>query len=158
MEPKASWTNDDLSAAVGDFLATHTVTTARVSERSEPWSDEELDHAARVYKVMLDTKPVDLNKARHYLDLAVAIDRTVDAIERRMLNISAVLKKHKLPIVPGLNPSGSSAQNVGGNVEPRLVAMLEKNGLFGPDAQQRHELQHHWSAATATPRAPSTPR
>lgn len=155
MQPIARFSDADLTTAVGDFLAHHTVTTGPASQGTE-WSDDELDLAAQVYKTMLDTKPLHLNKAKHYLDLAVVIDRSVDAVERRMMNISAVLKKHGQPIVHGLNPSGTSGQNVGGNVEPRLIAMLEKNGLFGSEAQQRHELHAHWATASQ-PASTSSP-
>ncbi|HTB23690.1 MAG TPA: HNH endonuclease signature motif containing protein [bacterium] len=96
---------------------------------AENWSDEELKAAVDMYLAMAkyeaDRKPY--NKRQIYRELAGRFARTDKAFEFRMQNISAILKEQGKPWVPGLWP----AENIGANVKPRIVALLENGAKTG---------------------------
>jgi hypothetical protein len=86
------------------------------------WSDEELQAAVAGYAEMmrLDADGTPYVKAHYYRLLAEQFGRVEGAFERRMQNISHLLDVRGLKWLQGLKPQ----ENVGANVEPRLVEFL----------------------------------
>lgn len=88
------------------------------------WNDEELAGAVVAYQEMarLELAHEPYNKRQIYRDLAARLGRSPGAFDYRMQNISAVLDELGEYWIPGLKP----AANVGANVKPRLVALLQR--------------------------------
>lgn len=88
------------------------------------WTDEELQAAVASYAEMmrLDAAGKPYVKAHYYRQLAQRFGRVEGAFERRMQNISYLLDSRGLEWLQGLKPQ----ENVGPNVEPRLVAFLDE--------------------------------
>ncbi|MBU7575481.1 MAG: HNH endonuclease [Hydrogenophaga sp.] len=86
------------------------------------WTDEELQASVASYAEMmrLDAAGTPYVKAHYYRQLAKEFDRVEGAFERRMQNISYLLDSRGLTWLQGLKPQ----ENVGANVEPRLVEFL----------------------------------
>lgn len=86
------------------------------------WTDEELQAAVAGYAEMmrLDAAGTPYVKAHYYRRLAEQFGRVEGAFERRMQNISHLLDARGLKWLQGLKPQ----ENVGANVEPRLVEFL----------------------------------
>jgi hypothetical protein len=86
------------------------------------WTDEELQAAVAGYAEMmrLDAAGMPYVKAHYYRRLAEQFGRVEGAFERRMQNISHLLDARGLKWLQGLKPQ----ENVGANVEPRLVEFL----------------------------------
>src|SRR4051812_6689668 len=91
---------------------------------AEEWSDAELAAAVDAYNEMARRNAASLpySKKEVYRDLAERFGRTEKAFEYRMQNISAVLSELGRPWIPGLKP----ASNVGTNVKPRIIALLQR--------------------------------
>lgn len=91
---------------------------------SEDWTDEELEAAVTAYMEMtrLEAEHKPYAKRPIYRDLSKRFGRTEKAFEYRMQNISAVLVELGRPWLRGLKP----ATNVGKNVRPRLIALLQR--------------------------------
>lgn len=88
------------------------------------WSDEELKASVASYREMmlLDAAETPYVKAHYYRRLAERFGRAEGAFERRMQNISHLLDVRGLDWLQGLKPQ----ENVGVNVEPRLLAFLDE--------------------------------
>lgn len=88
------------------------------------WTDEELNASVASYREMLLLEKADKPyvKAHYYRQLAERFNRAEGAFERRMQNISYLLDARGLVWLQGLKPQ----ENVGANVEPRLLAFLEE--------------------------------
>jgi hypothetical protein len=86
------------------------------------WSDDELKASVESYREMmaLDAIGKPYVKARYYQKLAERFGRVAGAFERRMQNISHLLEARGLQWLQGLKPQ----ENIGANVEPRLLAFL----------------------------------
>ena len=86
------------------------------------WTDEELQASVASYAEMmrLDAAGTPYVKAHYYRRLAEQFGRVEGAFERRMQNISHLLDARGLKWLQGLKPQ----ENVGANVEPRLVEFL----------------------------------
>lgn len=86
------------------------------------WTDEELQASVASYAEMmrLDAAGTPYVKALYYRRLAEQFGRVEGAFERRMQNISYLLDSRGLKWLQGLKPQ----ENVGANVEPRLVEFL----------------------------------
>jgi hypothetical protein len=94
-------------------------------KRGQPqidWTDEELQAAVAGYAEMmrLDAAGTPYVKAHYYRRLAEQFGRVEGAFEGRMQNISHLLDARGLKWLQGLKPQ----ENVGANVEPRLVEFL----------------------------------
>ncbi len=91
---------------------------------AEDWSDAELAAAVEAYNKMakLEVQRKPYSKRQVYRDLASRFERTEKAFEYRMQNISAVLDDLGKNWIPGLKPAG----NVGANVRPRILALMER--------------------------------
>ncbi|WP_143098218.1 HNH endonuclease signature motif containing protein [Variovorax sp. OK605] len=89
------------------------------------WNDEELAAAVDAYQAMarMEVARKPYNKKKIYRELAAQFGRSPGAFDYRMQNISAVLKELNQYWIPGLKP----AENVGANMKPRLVALLQKS-------------------------------
>ncbi|MCO4862858.1 HNH endonuclease [Cupriavidus sp. WGlv3] len=87
------------------------------------WSDAELAASVGAYKKMAQSYLAGqrVNKSAIYRELEGQFGRSAKAFERRMQNISAVLRDLGSGWVPGLMP----AKHVGPNVQPRIVALLD---------------------------------
>jgi hypothetical protein len=98
-------------------------TEVEVRHRVE-WTDEELQASVACYREMmlLDAASKPYVKAHYYRQLAERFNRVEGAFERRMQNISYLLDTRGLEWLHGLKPQ----ENVGVNVEPRLLAFLEE--------------------------------
>jgi hypothetical protein len=98
------------------------------------WADEELQAAVASYAEMmrLDAAGKPYVKAHYYRQLAQRFGRVEGAFERRMQNISYLLDSHGLEWLQGLKPQ----ENIGPNVEPRLLAFLDE--LFSELASSRN--------------------
>ena len=88
------------------------------------WSDEELKASVASYRemILLDAAGTSYVRAHYYRQLAERFGRVEGAFERRMQNISYLLDARGLEWLQGLKPQ----ENVGANVEPRLLAFLEE--------------------------------
>ena len=88
------------------------------------WSDDELAGAVDAYQQMaqLELAHKPYNKREIYRALSARFDRTPGAFDYRMQNISAVLDELGEYWIPGLKPAG----NVGANVKPRLIALIQR--------------------------------
>lgn len=88
------------------------------------WTDEELQASVECYREMmrLEGAGTPYVKAHYYSRLAERFARAAGAFERRMQNISFLLDSRGLEWLPGLKPQ----QNIGTNVEPRLLAILRE--------------------------------
>ena len=97
---------------------------------TENWSDGELAGAIDAYQEMakLEAARKPYSKRQFYRDLAKRFGRTEKSFEYRMQNISAVLAEVGKGWIPGLKPAG----NVGSNVKPRIVALLERHEKSTP--------------------------
>ena len=91
---------------------------------SDDWSDDELAAAVDAYDEMsrLEALQKPYSKKEFYRTLAGKYSRSEKAFEFRMQNISAVRDELKMGWIPGLKP----AKNVGTNVRPRLVKLIER--------------------------------
>lgn len=91
---------------------------------ADNWTDEELAAAVKAYAEMAEMEAArkPYSKREVYRELAKRFSRTEKAFEYPMQNISAVLNELGRPRLPGLKPAG----NVGADVKPRLVALLEQ--------------------------------
>lgn len=88
------------------------------------WTDEELKASVASYREMmlLDVAGKAYIKAHYYRQLAERFGRVEGAFERRMQNISYLLDSRGLQWLNGLKPQ----ENIGVNVEPRLLSFLEE--------------------------------
>lgn len=87
------------------------------------WSNEELLASVEAYRQMAEKQGAGLSysKKQVYEELAARFDRTANAFEYRMHNISAVLNELGLPWIPGLKPT----MNVGTNMKVRLIQLIQ---------------------------------
>ena len=94
----------------------------------EAWSEDELRASVEAYADMYiaDTEGRRVNKAQVYRDLEARFGRRNKAFERRMMNISNVVKQLGGTPVKGLLP----AANIGASTEPKLRAMVIENGFL----------------------------
>ncbi|MBV7474101.1 HNH endonuclease signature motif containing protein [Pseudoxanthomonas sp. PXM05] len=97
-----------------------------MAEEGTSWSDRELAAAVVAYRKMqeLDAAGVSYNKSKVYRDLGSRFGRDAGAFERRMQNISALLRDMGQPWLKGLAP----LTNVGPRVTPKLLKLLEPGG------------------------------
>lgn len=88
------------------------------------WTDEELHASVECYREMmrLEAAGTPYIKAHYYSQLAERFARVAGAFERRMQNISFLLDSRGLTWLQGLKPQ----QNIGANVEPRLIVLLKE--------------------------------
>lgn len=109
--------------------------TGRETRAHADWTDEELKATVSSYMEMmsLDLAGTPYVKAHFYRQLATRFGRIDGAFERRMQNISHLLDLRGQPWLQGLKPQA----NVGANVEPRLLAILE---TLLPQPLQPHTL------------------
>lgn len=96
------------------------------------WSKEELQASVEVYAEMYraDHEDRKVNKAQMYRDLEARFGRRNKAFERRMMNISHVVKTLGGIPVRGLLP----ASNVGANTFPILETLVIENGFLNGKA------------------------
>ena len=92
------------------------------------WSEEELRASVEAYAQMwnADQEGRKVNKAAIYRDLEARFGRRNKAFERRMMNISHVVKSLGGTPVAGLLP----APNIGANTGPRLKAIVLSHGFL----------------------------
>ncbi|WP_186223662.1 HNH endonuclease signature motif containing protein [Burkholderia gladioli] len=102
---------------------------------AENWGDDELAAAVNAYAnmVQLEAEQRTYSKRQVYRDLAAKFGRTEKAFEYRMQNISAVLQEMGEPWLPGLKPAG----NVGANVKPRIMSLLDQASSRQRPAQKK---------------------
>lgn len=88
------------------------------------WTDDELQASVAAYREMmlLDKAGTAYVKEEYYRQLEARFGRGAGGYARRMQNISYLLDSRGLPWLPGLKPQ----ENVGVNVEPRLLGFLEE--------------------------------
>lgn len=92
---------------------------------AEDWIDDELAAAVEAYGKMayMEATKRPYSKRQIYRELAERFGRTDKAFEYRMQNISAVLNELGKSWISGLKPAG----NVGANVKPRIISLLERH-------------------------------
>ena len=97
----------------------------------EQWSEEELKASVAAYAEMFraDNEGRKVNKARIYRDLEAAYGRRNKAFERRMMNISHVVKTLGGTPVRGLLP----AANIGTNTQVVIERLVKEEGFLGAD-------------------------
>lgn len=95
----------------------------------EIWSTEELRVAVEAYAEMYraDSEGRKVNKAEMYRELEAKFGRRNKAFERRMMNISEVVKGLGGQPVRGLLP----AANIGANTRPILEELVKEAGFIG---------------------------
>jgi len=99
---------------------TEAASPPQLSRTEEGWSDLELRATLEAYqRLLLGGRH---NKAAIYRELGERFQRAPGAYERRMQNISAVLREQGKAWVPGLKPQA----NIGTNVRPRLERLMEE--------------------------------
>jgi hypothetical protein len=102
---------------------------------TEEWTNQELAAAVDAYAAMAQAATSGkLNKKAVYRDLASRFGRTEGAYEYRMQNISWVLADRNREWLPGLPP----AKNIGKNVAPRLIALVERRFAAPKAVQARY--------------------
>ena len=95
----------------------------------EIWSRDELQAAVEAYAEMYraDEEGRKVNKAEMYRELEAKFGRRDKAFERRMMNISEVVRGLGGQPVRGLLP----AANIGANTRPILEELVKRAGFIG---------------------------
>ena len=94
----------------------------------DQWSTEELEASVEAYAEMYgaDQEGRKVNKAQIYRDLEERFGRRNKAFERRMMNISHVVKSLGGEPVKGLLP----APNIGANTQPIIEKLVKESGFL----------------------------
>ncbi|PBQ01150.1 HNH endonuclease [Pseudomonas congelans] len=94
------------------------------------WSDAELAACVDAYLLMQEKSESGVAFLKRDVHKSLASDtRNETAIERRMQNISSLMKELCLPVVTGYAP----ASNLGSGVKARMLAILQSRGAFFPE-------------------------
>ena len=112
----------------------------------DQWSTDELEASVEAYAEMYraDQEGRKVNKAQIYRDLEKRFGRRNKAFERRMMNISHVVRSLGGEPVKGLLP----ASNIGANTQPMIESLVRESGFLA-DSNIIH-------AKTLLPVAPET--
>jgi 5-methylcytosine-specific restriction enzyme A len=95
----------------------------------DQWSTDELEASVEAYAELYraDQEGRKVNKAQMYRDLEERFGRRNKAFERRMMNISHVVKSLGGEPVKGLLP----ASNIGANTQPIIETLVRASGFLG---------------------------
>ena len=102
------------------------------------WSDSEVDAIVRDYLSMLELEQTGrhYNKAEHRRGLMEVIGRSKGSIERKHMNVSAVMAALGLPHIDGYKPLGHYQAALFEAVEAHLAARRDLHALLSGQAGQ----------------------